>query len=179
MSVRFDHFPKWSNLSTLTSTNHLSFKKTRMSQEQPLSPELVEHKKQVYLQRIHELYRDLRTWLKDLPLQVEESETGIHEALGRYQVPVLTVKTAAGELLAAFKPTGASVLLAEGAIDVKGLFREYVVYMVVGYPQQGYFNLKTDGWYWMQERLDVDPHLLNNPNTLLQLITWVSDYEFE
>jgi hypothetical protein len=149
-----------------------------MHQEEPLSPELVEHKKQLYLQRTHELYRDIRTWLKDLPLQVEDSQTEIHEALGRYQVPVLTVKTAAGELLAQFKPTGASVLLAEGAIDVKGRFFEYLVYMVVGYPQQGYFNLKRDGWYWMQERLDVDPHFLDGQKILLQLITWVSDYEF-
>jgi hypothetical protein len=70
------------------------------------------------------------------------------------------------------------VLLAEGAIDVKGRFLEYVVYIVVGYPQQGYFNLKRDGWYWMEQRLDVAPHLLNDQNILLQLITWVSDYKF-
>jgi hypothetical protein len=99
-----------SGLQHLVYRCHLSLKKTRMSQEQPLSPEQVEHQKQLYLQRIHELYQDIRTWLKVLPLQVEESHTGIHEALGRYQVPVLTVKTAAGELLAVFKPTGASVL---------------------------------------------------------------------
>jgi hypothetical protein len=73
-----------------------------MHQEEPLSPELVEHQKQLYLQRIHELYHNLRIWLQDLPLQVEDSQTEIHEALGRYQVPVLTVTTAAEELLAAF-----------------------------------------------------------------------------
>jgi hypothetical protein len=36
----------------------------------------------------------------------------------------------------------------------------------------------VDGWYWFEERLDVKLHFLNNKPQLLQLITWVSDYEF-
>jgi hypothetical protein len=43
---------------------------------------------------------------------------------------------------------------------------------------QTYFKIPTDGWYWFKDRLDVDAHFLNEKTPLLQLITWVSDYEF-
>jgi len=39
------------------------------------------------------------------------------------------------------------------------------------------FKIDVDGWYWFEERVDVKPHFLNQKTQLLQLITWVSDYE--
>jgi hypothetical protein len=38
-------------------------------------------------------------------------------------------------------------------------------------------SIETDGWYWEEQRLNTPPHLLTKTK-LLQLITWVSDYEF-
>jgi predicted nucleic acid-binding protein len=98
--------------------------------------------------------------------------------LGKYKAPQLTIKTQQGEPLAAFKPAGASVLLAEGTIDVEGwLDRGYIVYMLANSPQT-FYHTPVDGWYWQEQRLNTDPHFLNK-TWLLQLITWVSDYEFK
>lgn len=136
-----------------------------------------EAKKQIYLQRVNQFYADLKNWLQDEAFILEEDHVDVIEALGEYQAPRCSVKTQEGELLAEFKPTGASVLLAEGAIDVKGwLDKEYVLYMLKNDPQT-YYKIEEDGWYWQEQRLDVEPHFLNNKTTLLQLITWVSDYE--
>ncbi len=138
----------------------------------------VQIKQQIYLQRVNQLYANIKNWLQDEPLILEESKTDVIEALGHYQAPKLSIKTQAGEQLAEFKPTGTSALLAEGSIDVKGwLDREYVVYMLESHPQT-YYKIDADGWYWQEQRVDVDPHFLDNKTTLLQLITWVSDYEF-
>ena len=135
-------------------------------------------KKQIYLQRVNQLYANIRNWLQDEPLILEEGELNVIEALGHYKAPRLSIKTKEGELLAEFKPTGASVLLAEGAMDVKGgIGLEYVLYMLESDPQT-FFKIDADGWYWQEQRDNVDPHFINNKATLLQLITWVSDYEF-
>jgi len=93
-------------------------------------------KKQLYLQRLNQFYTDIRNWLQDEPLIVEPGETDMIEALGQYKAPQLFIKSEAGEVLAAFQPTGASVLLAEGAMDVKGgIGLEYVLYMLKSEPQ--------------------------------------------
>jgi len=34
-------------------------------------PEVVEDKKQIYLQRVNQLYTDIRNWLQDEPLVLE------------------------------------------------------------------------------------------------------------
>ncbi|KHD07324.1 hypothetical protein PN36_18065 [Candidatus Thiomargarita nelsonii] len=137
-----------------------------------------EMKKQIYLRRINQLYTKIRNWLQDEPLILENGNIEVVEALGLYQAPRLSIKTQEGEPLADFKPTGASVLLAEGAMDIQGrVGLEYVLYMLENDPQT-YFKIETDGWYWQEQREDVEPHFLNNKATLLELITWVSDYEF-
>ncbi len=137
-----------------------------------------ERKKQIYLHRINQLYTNIKNWLQDEPLILEENNIEVVEALGLYQAPQLSIKTLEGELLAKFKPTGASVLLAEGAIDVIGrVGLEYVLYILKNDPQT-YFQIDADGWYWQEQREDIEPHFLNS-NKLLELITWVSDYEFE
>lgn len=135
-------------------------------------------KKHIYLQRVNQLYANIRNWLQDEPLILENSEIEVIEALGKYKAPQLTIKTQEGEQLAEFKPAGASVLLAEGTIDVEGwLDRGYVVYMLASNPQTFYNNIELDGWYWQEQRLNTEPHFLNK-TWLLQLVTWVSDHEF-
>lgn len=136
-----------------------------------------EAKKHLYLQRVNQLYAKIGNWLQDEPLILENGEIEVIEALGKYKAPQLTIKTQKGEQLAELKPTGASVLLAEGTIEVKGwLDRGYVVYMLASNPQT-FYNIKVDGWYWQEQRLNTEPHFLNK-TWLLQLITWVSDHEF-
>lgn len=135
-------------------------------------------KTQLYLQRVNQLYTNIQNWLQNEPLVLENREIDVIEALGQYQAPQLSIKTTEGEQLAELKPTGASVLLAKGAIDVNGgVDKGFILYMLKSDPQT-YFTVNVDGWYWFEDRLDVDAHVLNGKTPLLQLITWVSDYEF-
>lgn len=123
-------------------------------------------------------FTNINDWLQDEPLIPVSGEIDVTEALGHYQAPRLSIRSEEGEALATFEPTGASVLLAEGAIDVDGqIDRGFILYMLKSHPQT-YFKIDLDGWYWFEERLNVKPHFLNEKTQLLQLITWVSDYEF-
>jgi len=45
-------------------------------------------------------------------------------------------------------------------------------------PQTFYTGIERDGWYWIEQRLAATTHFISDKNSLLQLITWVSDYEF-
>ncbi len=143
-----------------------------------LPPDL-ESQKGRYLQRVNQLYTNIQHWLQNQPLQIHVSDLEIEEVLGRYQVPQLAIATTQGDLLAEFQPAGAAVMLAEGAIEVKGwLDQEYLVYMKHSDPQTFYTGIERDGWYWIEQRLAATTHFISDKNSLLQLITWVSDYEF-
>ncbi|MCK5523332.1 MAG: hypothetical protein KAI83_09385 [Thiomargarita sp.] len=136
--------------------------------------EQAETQKQIYLQHVTQLYTDISDWLQSEPLRLKNTEIEIQEVLGRYSVPQLEIQTDTGEVLADMKPTGASVLGAEGLIIVEGwLDKGYVLYLRKNETD----SIETDGWYWEEQRLNTPPHFLTKTK-LLQLITWVSDYEF-
>jgi hypothetical protein len=146
----------------------------------------VQAQKHFYLQRVKQFYDDIQNWLKDENWVFVTQPTEIYEELGHYVVPFLSIKTAADELLAEMKPAGASVVMAEGLIEVVGRFdNDYVDYMLAGGPiivepsgikRSIYQSVNVDGWYW--DRFDAEPLLINNKNSLMQLMTWVNDYEF-
>jgi hypothetical protein len=147
-----------------------------------LSEEDVEQQKQRYLQRVNQLYANIQGWLLEGSLIVTISDFEIEEVLGCYHVPKLSITTGQGERLADFEPAGTSVIGpigAEGLIMVEGwLNSAYLLYL----RRDTYYSSKSsevevDGWYWREQRLDTSPHWLDN-NWLLELITWVSDYEF-
>jgi len=153
--------------------------------EEPQSMAIAEQKR-VYLQRVNQLYQNIQDWLKNDDLVCTQSEVEIAETLGEYVVPTLAIQTVAGEDLAALKPVGASVLHAEGMIEVTGwLDRDYIMYMQAGGPgfidpaglrHPFYKGIGEEGWYWLN-RLNTHALLLQK-SSLLQLITWVSDHEF-
>lgn len=135
---------------------------------------LAETQKQSYLRHVSQLYTNIRDWLQAEPLFLKNTEIEIQEVLGHYPVPLLTIQKDTGEVLANIKPAGASVLGAEGLIMVEGwLDKGYVLYLRKNQTD----SIKTEGWYWEEQRLNTPPHYLNKTN-FLQLITWVSDYEF-
>jgi hypothetical protein len=142
-------------------------------------PPTVAQQQQLYLQRVLQLYANIKDWLQDKALLVSTNDLEIEEVLGCYHVPKLAIATAAGDQLAEFRPEGASVVGAEGLILVKGwLRRGYVLYV----RKNGYYyghseDIPVDGWYWEEQRLNTPPHLIDK-RWLLELITWVSDYEF-
>ena len=156
--------------------------------------QLAEQKKQVYLTRVNQLFGDIKTWLKDAPLHVEQQHIEIREKFtGPYTVPLLSISTQTGQTLAEVKPRGAYVILAEGLIDVEGEFgREHITFMVDGGPyshrpvpenttqltkKQMFEGIGDDGWYWVEETIDDKAHFINNKNALLDVITQVSHYE--
>jgi hypothetical protein len=150
-------------------------------------------KKQIYLQRVNQLYENIKIWLKDEKLVIVPKTFEIVEVLGRYQSTSLSIKSPTGDTLADIIPQGASVILAEGLIDIDGwLGQEYLAYMVNGGPYSFrrsakdknkhikhffYPSIEADGWYWVEEKLNSEVHFLNK-NSLLQLISQVSMHEF-
>ncbi len=152
------------------------------------SSQNIEARKQLYLQRVHQFYDHIQSWLKDENLFFTTQPTEIYEELGHYVVPFLSIKTAAGELLAEMKPIGASAIIGEGVIEVIGCFdNDFMTYMRVGEPtitdpfsgvkRPIYDGIDVDGWYW-DYRLDNHSHLIADKTSLLEIMTWVNDYEF-
>ncbi len=145
-----------------------------------------ENRKKIYLQRVNQLYANIRNWLKDENLVFSVKPTEIYEELGHYIVPFLSIKTADGELLAEMKPAGTAVIMAEGLIEVIGFDNDYVEYLLAGGPtvidptgkkRFIYQGIDVDGWYW-NHRLKTNPTLINDKTSFLEMITWVSDHEF-
>ncbi len=156
--------------------------------------QLAEQKKQVYLNRVNQLFGHIKNWLKEESVAVKQQNIEIVEKFtGHYTVPSLSISTQAGKELAKIKPKGAYVILAEGLVDIEGGFgREHITYMVDGGPysyrplpenttqffkKPMFKGIKEDSWYWVEDsRLDranaIDKELLRD------LITLVSDYEF-
>ncbi len=150
--------------------------------------EQIEQKKQLYLQRVEQLYTNIQDWLKDEELILVPSDFEIIDAFGSYKGTLLTVKTPTGKKLAEFQPRGASVVLAEGLINVDGwLGSEYLAYMVDGGPcfirltndneekkwTPYYSAIQVDGWYWIDGTQKDGAHIVDK-TLLLELIFYVS-----
>jgi len=147
-----------------------------------LENETARQKIHLYLKRVEQLYTDIRAWLADENLKVVDTRVDILEQMAAYQVTGLSIQTQAGKVLADIKPAGASVIVAEGRIDVEGwLGTEYLLYMLKARPELGkplYKGLNQDAWYWIEDSYRNRAHCLEK-SLLLELITLVSDYEFD
>jgi len=150
--------------------------------------EEIERKKQLYLQRVNQLYDHIQDWLKDEKLVLVPTEFDIVDALGTYKGTSLSIKRQSAKTLAEFRPRGTSVALTEGVINIEGwLGGEYLAYMVDGGPsllklnvetneyiKESYYPaIKVDGWYWMEGTQKNNAHLMNKA-LLLKLIYYVS-----
>jgi hypothetical protein len=149
---------------------------------------------QAYITRIQQFFEEIENWLKDEALYIEQQEIEITEKMiGTYTVPSLSISTQHKNKLADIIPAGANIIVGEGRIDVDGWFgTEYIVFMrknstcmmknVVGqdklfeYPI--YKGIDGDNWYWIDDTRRRKVSVMNK-ELLLELITMVSDYEFE
>jgi hypothetical protein len=135
-----------------------------------------------YVERIEQLYIKIRNWLGETNLIIIETPIYILEQIADYKVTGLLIKTASGKTLAEIKPAAASVIIAEGKIDVVGwLGTEYLLYMLKHRPELGtalYKGINQDDWYWIEDSYRNRAHRIEK-NLLLELITLVSDYEFD
>jgi len=152
--------------------------------------EQIEQKKQLYLQRVNQLYTNVKGWLKDEKLILVFADLEIIDALGSYESSSLTVKSPTGKKLAEFQPKGTSVVLAEGLINVEGwLGIEYLAYMIDGGPcltkmasdaedkwiKEPYYSaIIVDGWYWIDGTHKDSAHRIDK-ELLLKLIFHVSE----
>jgi hypothetical protein len=144
-----------------------------------------EQTKQFFLANVNQLFDDIKNWLADKELHIEQRKVQINEeSTGLYTAPTLVISTHRNEKLAEIKPYGACIIEAKGRIDVEGLFRiENIGYFVNGGPhlsadRQLYKEVDADGWYWVANTREPKAAAMNK-ELLLKLIKSVSHYEFQ
>jgi len=155
-----------------------------------------EQKKQTYLKRVNFLFENVKQWLKDEPLLVEETTREINETLmdddmrDIYTVPMLILYAPNHEKVVELKPVGASVIVAQGMIDIEDPYgdREHITYMLKEQPQvlrkvgdklvekPMYNNVNADNWYWLNYGNRHNAQVMSK-SLLHKLIMRVSDYE--
>ncbi len=147
-------------------------------------PQDAEQLKQRYLTRVNQLFFDIKNWLKDTDLHVEQQETQIAEVLtGDYLAPTLSISTNQ-EKLAKMVPIGACIIEAEGRVDVEGGFRiEHLSYLVNGGPRLSagrkmFEDVDSDGWYWVENKRNARAAAVNQ-SSFIKLFKQASHYEFQ
>jgi hypothetical protein len=149
------------------------------------------HRVDEYLQRLHDLYAQVRGWLADQPVILAEKSVAITEMLpGQYQAPSLEVVSQTGAPVAVLQPIGSWIIGALGRVDLSGTNDTAVLlYLPAGGGQWRvtiggeetrtapfFRGVDHSGWYWIENvRLgrarSVDGELF------LDLLVEVSDYE--
>jgi hypothetical protein len=147
-----------------------------------------ESKQQIYLQRVNQLHTQIRNWLQDEPFILEKGNMTVQSASGDYEAVRLSIQTESGELLANLFSKGTSVLLGEGLIEMEGIVgTESIIYMLkgglsitdrYGKTRPMYKGIHEKGWYWIEDSYRNKAHLMNK-TLFLELMTLVSDYEFD
>ncbi len=148
-----------------------------MTYEEPQDGEQL---KQGYLAKVNQLFGDIKNWLKDTDLHVEQQQTQLAEVLtGDYLAPVLSI-TQNQEKLADIVPIGACIIEAEGRVDVEGLGIEHIAYLVNGGPRLSagrkmFPDVDADGWYWIN--LSGKAHFMNQ-GSFFNVFTQATGYAF-
>ena len=147
-----------------------------------------EQKVQVYLERVNDFFNQIKNWFKD-ELEVTTYPVQVDEILGIYEAPAIDIREKGQtELLANITPKGATVILAEGLLEIKGwLDTDHLNYMVdggfqvtdaySGKKRPTFKGVNQDGWYWIDDPRTHKVHFVDKTR-LLELITLVSDHEF-
>ncbi len=147
----------------------------------------------VYLERVEQLYLSIKPWLAEEQLLFVSSQIDVIEQRASYKTIQLSIKAQENKTLAETKPKGSRVLLGEGLVEIEGwLGKESLIYMIKDGLQMTkpdrydsnklitvpmYKGIDADGWYWIENSRRNRAHLLNK-SLFLELITFVSDYEF-
>ncbi len=148
---------------------------------------------QLYLERVEQLYLSIKPWLAEEQLLFVPSQIDTIEQRASYKTTQLSIKTQANKTLAETKPKCSRVILGEGLVEIEGWQgKESLVYMIKDGLQMTkpdrhdsnkliivpmYKGIDADGWYWIEDGRRNRAHLLNK-SLFLEVITFVSDYEF-
>jgi hypothetical protein len=146
----------------------------------------VEENKQLYLQRVNQLYHHAKGWLTEMNLVFSTTKHLFKDELGNYHSSIMTIEDEDNTLLARLIPVGAKNLLGEGVVEiVNWVGEEHIFYM----PKEGQTmvisgnkipllnGVNKAGWYWIEDPCTGEAHFVDK-SLLLKLITLVSDYEF-
>lgn len=147
-----------------------------------------------FLKKIEKLLEEMESWCTSAKLAFNRSTISIsEEAYGTYKTEQLTISTLSGAHIADVIPVGASILGANGRVDIKGPYDQIIlVDLNVGGPsitttitvgdqkqthsRHFYKGIDEPGWYWIESQMNSRGHKLDR-ELFLNLLAEVSDYE--
>ena len=143
---------------------------------------------------MNELYGEVKKWIKEKNLVVQERDVEINEEVtGRYKAPGLYILDKHGRQIAELLPMGAWIIGAEGRVDIRGqLDRANLIYLQAGGPhiktsvsdssgklEEGswplFKGIGQAGWYWIEDKLRGKARLIDG-ELFMELLSEVSDY---
>jgi hypothetical protein len=156
-----------------------------------------DEKVKLYQERVAAFMAQAREWCLAHGLKVKDIPTDIlEEGLDKYRADSLRILSPIDQPLAELLPTGSAIIGAQGRINLIGsLARHAFLYQtgkgpaiqvtattVAGasskdFPTPLYRGIDGDGWYWFESSMRKAVRV--DENTFLDLLTDVSDYEFQ
>jgi hypothetical protein len=136
-------------------------------------------KLRAFRERVENLYRQIRDWTKATSVTIVSQDCEVNESIyGTYHLPSLEMRAVHDSRIANLIPIAASVLAAEGRVDLVGsLGREGFIYLASGGPQINvsarnggssrqtfrplFDGVTTDGWYWISNARLSEVRLLD------------------
>ncbi len=145
-----------------------------------------------FLTHVNSLFAEIETWLRAAGLKILKTDIEINEEdYGSYHAPKITVLSPAGTELAEITPVGASILGANGRVDMQGFADKIILLdMDAGGPIRNntgsagkpettarplFRGIDSAGWYWIENRISNKAHKLNS-ELFFDLLTEVADY---
>ncbi len=147
-----------------------------------------------FLASLDAIFASIEKWAASAGLKVVKSKISItEERYGTYGVQKLSILNSSGTELAEVIPVGASILGANGRIDIKGAYDKVIlVDLNIGGPTMAttvtvgdhkkvhtrhfYRGIDEAGWYWIENKVSGKGHKLTS-ELFLELLAEVSDYE--
>lgn len=154
-----------------------------------------------YLARVDALLSEIASWLdrRGIPYERKTAEV-VEEEFGTYEVPVLFIPTPQHDRLFEVRPYGASVIGAEGRVDIKGrIERIALVYFTPpgptvvrktlartaegtrteeSVPRPMWRGITARGWYWVADPRNARVQLLDE-TLFFDLVSRVTDYDLD
>jgi hypothetical protein len=146
----------------------------------------------VYLERLNTFLGQARAWCAARNLVLAETTVDLdEEGLPRYQARGLRISTADGKVLASLTPVGASIIGAQGRVDLVGRMATHALLyqtekgLVVsvrandgsGSSKPMWSGINGDGWYWIEAVVRKARRI--DESLFIDLLSDASDHDFQ
>jgi hypothetical protein len=151
--------------------------------------------KNEFLAKVENLFAEIKQWIADTDLVASLIEIEIsEEVFGVYKSSKLLLQNKKGQDVAEIIPIGASILGANGRVDIKGLYDSIIIVdLNKGGPSitttqydseekpvsskttNFYRGINEAGWYWIENRHNKGHPL--DAALFFELLSEISDYE--